>query len=242
MKPQRKRVRGGRRTPPRASKRQAFQDLVNVGVGGRHQRQPTILASFASVKARSEGKGVPRKPKLCDDSAALARAARAACAAKKVPPGPGADGRAGWDVDLTCHEDIKSADVDHTGGVQPPRSQRSGPGKRTTSEDPGEVVVPPRGAHTHTVVLLHGMYSPPGDCDMFKALPAYVNFLGTAGVKFVFPLAPRRNISWPTGTEPNVASWYNYFTRRDGHPDAHDVLDEARARRPFATSPTAPHR
>ena len=34
MKPQRKRVRGGRRTPPRASKRQAFQDLVNVGVGG----------------------------------------------------------------------------------------------------------------------------------------------------------------------------------------------------------------
>lgn len=61
---------------------------------------------------------------------------------------------------------------------------------------------------------------------MFKGLPAYVGFLGASGVKFVFPHAPRRTITWPTGPEANVASWYNYFTRRDGDEREHDVLDE----------------
>jgi len=104
---------------------------------------------------------------------------------------------------------------------------RVGFGKRVTSEDPGELVVPPSGRHTHTVVLLHGMYCPPDESDLFKALPSYVGFLGVGGVKFVFPHAPRRTISWPTGPEANVASWYNYFTRRDGDKEYHDEIEMA---------------
>mmetsp|Transcript_65445 Transcript_65445/g.108793 ORF Transcript_65445/g.108793 Transcript_65445/m.108793 type:complete len:411 (-) Transcript_65445:197-1429(-) len=135
----------------------------------------------------------------------------------------------------------KDAPVDLTGDDEPyfvpeiaarrsmaPMSwwHRVGFGKRATAEDPGELIVPPVGRHTHTVVLLHGMYSPPEECEMFKSLPAYVAYLGASGVKFVFPHAPRRTITWPTGPEANVASWYNYFTRRDGWL-THDELDEA---------------
>merc|ERR1712185_501613 len=70
--------------------------------------------------------------------------------------------------------------------------------------------------HTHTVVLLHGMYCPPDKCSTFTGLPQYLERLGSDGVKFVYPRAPRRTISWPSGPEPNVESWYNYFTQRDG--------------------------
>ena len=84
----------------------------------------------------------------------------------------------------------------------------------------------PTGTHTHTVVLLHGMYCPPSKCPSFIDLPEYVERLGMDGVKFVYPHAPRRTISWPTGPEPNVSSWYNYFTQRDGHAEWHDELDE----------------
>jgi phospholipase/carboxylesterase len=98
--------------------------------------------------------------------------------------------------------------------------------KRVTAEDPGEMVILPTGTHTHTVVLLHGMYCAPDKLDTFVNLPSYVDgTLGSTGVKFVYPRAPRRTISWPSGKEPNVESWYNYFTQRDGA-DCHDELDE----------------
>ena len=101
---------------------------------------------------------------------------------------------------------------------------------RTTSEDPGEMVIQPSAAHTHTVILLHGMYCTPEESNLYKALPAYLGFLGAgAGIKFVFPRAPRRTITWPGEPEAYVASWYNYFTRRDGE-DEHDEIDQATLR------------
>ena len=137
------------------------------------------------------------------------------------------------------------ADAEHENldeGSVPPEWHRIGVGKRVTSEDPGEIVVSPKsGVHTHTVVLLHGMYCPPGECEMFKGLPSYVGFLGVSGVKFVFPHAPRRTITWPTGPEPNVTSWYNYFTRRDGDERDHDVLDEGHLASQERRDPTRPH-
>lgn len=81
-------------------------------------------------------------------------------------------------------EEADEGDGDLDAGDVPPEWHRIGIGKRVTSEDPGELVVPPRSAlHTHTVVLLHGMYCPPEECEMFKGLPAYVGFLGASGVK-----------------------------------------------------------
>ncbi|KAL1524791.1 hypothetical protein AB1Y20_019672 [Prymnesium parvum] len=97
---------------------------------------------------------------------------------------------------------------------------------RVTAEDPGELVILPTEAHTHTVILLHGMYCAPEDNALYNALPAYLGFLGVRSIKFVFPRAPRRTVTWPTGPEANVLSWYNYFTRRDGCLE-HDEIDQA---------------
>jgi len=88
------------------------------------------------------------------------------------------------------------------------------------------VVIEPTETHTHTVVMLHGMYSHPEDCGMYMGLPSYLAFLGVKSIKFVFPRAPIRTITWPSGPEANVASWYNYYTRRDGCLE-HDVIEQA---------------
>jgi hypothetical protein len=78
----------------------------------------------------------------------------------------------------------------------------SGRIRRTTSEDPGFVVIEPSGPHTHTAILLHGMYCSPESSDTFVGLPAAIKSLGLLpGIKYVFPHAPRRTISWPTGPE-----------------------------------------
>ena len=98
-----------------------------------------------------------------------------------------------------------------------------------TAEDPGSVVVPAPGVHTHTVVLLHPMYMAPEHAALCQDLPSFVRALGLPCVKFVFPTAPRRSISWPQGREDNIAAWYNYYTRRDGQ-DEHDIIDEVRQR------------
>eukprot|EP00966_Prymnesium_polylepis_P272955 6305842-Prymnesium_polylepis.1 len=60
-------------------------------------------------------------------------------------------------------------------------------------------------------------------------LPSYLAFLGVKSIKFVFPRAPIRTITWPSGPEANVASWYNYYTRRDGCLE-HDVIEQVAPR------------
>ena len=68
------------------------------------------------------------------------------------------------------------------------------------------------------------MYTPPDQCEKLKTIHSYVHKLGLTSVKFIYPVAPTRTISWPTGPESDVSSWYNYFTRRDGELH-HDELD-----------------
>jgi phospholipase/carboxylesterase len=36
--------------------------------------------------------------------------------------------------------------------------------------------------------------------------------------------APRRTVHWPSGTEDDVTSWYDYYTRKDGE-DEHDTIN-----------------
>jgi len=136
-------------------------------------------------------------------------AAAAAAARQSPPPDDGYASQSEGDSACGCGD--------------PSRSMRP---RRVSSEDPGALVIEPTGPHTHTVVLLHGMYTAPEDSDTMMELPQSVTRVGLPGCKYVFPRAPRRTISWPTGPEANVASWYNYYTRRDGE-HQHDVLNEA---------------
>ena len=94
-----------------------------------------------------------------------------------------------------------------------------------------DLIIYPRNnhKHTHTVILLHGLY---GSGIEFQALPGLLDSLMRRvhinsrddrddesiwdGVKFIFPTAPVRSISWPTGPETNVQSWYDYFTDCSG--------------------------
>ena len=135
-------------------------------------------------------------------------------------------------LDITCDDGFSpflpidlTADPQGRRRVLPP--PRAGFTKRVTAEDPGSVVVPAPGVHTHTVVLLHPMYMAPEHAALCQDLPSFVRALGLPCVKFVFPTAPRRSISWPQGREDNIAAWYNYYTRRDGQ-DEHDIIDEVR--------------
>lgn len=193
-------------------------------------RQGTITDAFSGEK---QARGICKRRLAAhqespgkshgDDSVSGAAAPGAA----EVVDLTAAEGSKDAPVDLTV-EGSKDVPVDLTVPLYPkrrPSLEHVGENRRLTSEDPGETVFMPTGTHTHTVVLLHGMYCPPDTCPTFAALPEYVERLGMDGVKFVYPHAPRRTISWPTGPEPNVASWYNYFTRRDGW-ECHDELDE----------------
>lgn len=84
------------------------------------------------------------------------------------------------------------------------------------------VVVQATAAHTHTVIMLHGLSY---DADMFEELP---NAFGSraVGIRFVYPLAPARTIHWPPpkGDEADVTAWYNYYTS-DGGSLRHDEIE-----------------
>jgi serine/threonine protein kinase/predicted esterase len=102
-----------------------------------------------------------------------------------------------------------------------------------------DLIIYPRNnhKHTHTVILLHGLY---GSGIEFQALPGLLDSLMRRvhlnerddryddsvwdGIKFIFPTAPVRTISWPTGPETNVQSWYDYFTDCSGK-DEFDQID-----------------
>nr|AGZ15437.1 TeCe [Isochrysis galbana] len=189
----------------------------------RRSAKQTLLQSFNSMKRRSDGvqrihmeglafKRALRPRRYSSDASRIAASSKSQSSLS--------DGKEDSETDL----DDDCSDASMIDGYLAAPSGRI---RRTTSEDPGIVVIEPSGPHTHTAILLHGMYCSPESSDTFVGLPAAVKSLGLLpGIKYVFPHAPRRTISWPTGPEANVASWYNYYTRRDGELE-HDVLNEA---------------
>jgi predicted esterase len=88
--------------------------------------------------------------------------------------------------------------------------QKMDASKEPIAKLPEALVIEPTGEHTHSVILLHGMYY---HGDMFEQMPRILSRLGgsAANTRWVFPCAPIRTISWPQGAEHNVSAWYNYF-------------------------------
>lgn len=78
--------------------------------------------------------------------------------------------------------------------------------------------------HTHSVILLHGMYC---TGEMFKTVPQIMSELGgqPGNIRWIFPNAPKRKITWPNDEQEGVSAWYNYFTSNGGTME-HDLIDE----------------
>ena len=78
------------------------------------------------------------------------------------------------------------------------------------------LIIEPTAEHTHSVILLHGMYC---TGDMFEQMPRIMSELGgqPSGIRWIFPNAPSRTISWPSGSEDGVTAWYNYYTYKLCH-------------------------
>eukprot|EP00966_Prymnesium_polylepis_P021318 490217-Prymnesium_polylepis.1 len=102
------------------------------------------------------------------------------------------------------------------------------------------VEIAPNGAHTHTVILLHGMYD---EGNAFEQLPDLVRELvgnaANAGIKYIFPTAPLRTVHWPTGVEEGASAWYGERdAKRTPPPPLAPLrslsLTERRARKPRA--------
>jgi len=82
-----------------------------------------------------------------------------------------------------------------------------------------DIIVPNRGKHRATVVMLHGMYGSPFH------LSDLASHMSVIGCRCVLMSAPRRTIHWPTGLEYDVSSWYDYYTRKDGE-EEHDIINQ----------------
>ena len=65
-----------------------------------------------------------------------------------------------------------------------------------------------RGRHKGTVILLHGMYGSVKDFDDISLHLSHI------GCRCILMSAPRRTIHWPSGTEYDVTSWYDYYTKK----------------------------
>jgi predicted esterase len=111
--------------------------------------------------------------------------------------------------------------TDQRGARTPPELLPPPPQLLSTLEPP--VVVEPSGEHTHSVIMLHGMYC---EADEWESLPSIFAQLGgeVSGVRWIFPNAPKRTVTWPHGKEDGVSAWYNYFTARGGTME-HDDID-----------------
>lgn len=75
--------------------------------------------------------------------------------------------------------------------------------------------------HLYTIIILHGMF------QNSKSLIPLANYIQNhnKNIKIILPTAPIRNISWSNIPEPNISSWYNYYTRNDGL-QIHDNINE----------------
>jgi len=104
-------------------------------------------------------------------------------------------------------------------GYEPPAESTpllEGSTVSASSVDEPVVVRAATGTHTHTVILLHGMYCRSDDWD--GVAPAFEELgIDGSGVKYVLPESPTMTINWPApwGDEDDVCSWYNYFTNCD---------------------------
>lgn len=74
--------------------------------------------------------------------------------------------------------------------------------------------------HKYTLILLHGMNTTTE--SLFSLVDEILE--NNKHIKISLPNAPKRTITWPTGLEYGVNSWYNYFTRNDGLL-THDTID-----------------
>ena len=108
------------------------------------------------------------------------------------------------------------------------------------------VVEEPTGPHTHTVIMLHGLYG--SGRNFVRSFPSYpegynlpqlvkelVKGVGGAnadGIKYIFPTAPKIDLYWdgadkppnqgPFGTAQKERGWYTYYTNFDGQPFSDD--------------------
>eukprot|EP00928_Gymnodinium_smaydae_P011503 TRINITY_DN14236_c0_g1_i2.p1 TRINITY_DN14236_c0_g1~~TRINITY_DN14236_c0_g1_i2.p1 ORF type:complete len:293 (-),score=38.33 TRINITY_DN14236_c0_g1_i2:318-1196(-) len=109
---------------------------------------------------------------------------------------------------------------------KPAKSSKEKPRKVKVREEEEDLIIEPTGKHTHTVILLHGLYCRGSDFEQVPSL--LVQLFGeraeTSGIKYIFPNAPIRTISWPDGPEEGVPSWYNYFTCKCGE-ESDDEID-----------------
>eukprot|EP00750_Incisomonas_marina_P013427 INCI17318.4.p1 GENE.INCI17318.4~~INCI17318.4.p1 ORF type:complete len:1643 (-),score=275.14 INCI17318.4:498-5267(-) len=125
--------------------------------------------------------------------------------------------------------------------------------KRPAFSGSDVVIEAANGHHTHTVILCHGLYCTGHDFQLLPfvvdTLMKRIEQLNTTagisnstkqssvpdatrsqmaapwgGVRYIFPTAPKRTISWPVGDEAGVHAWFNYFSDETGN-DAYDDID-----------------
>jgi predicted esterase len=78
----------------------------------------------------------------------------------------------------------------------------------------------PSDEHKYTLILLHGMNT--SNKSLFSLTDQIHE--NNKNIKICLPNAPKRTITWPTGVEYGINSWYNYFTCYDGLMK-HDEID-----------------
>lgn len=82
------------------------------------------------------------------------------------------------------------------------------------------IIIKPENKHVETMIILHGMNQDINDIHFI------INKIkkNKSGIKFIIPVAKKMTIDWPSGSEKNCLSWYNYFTRYDNL-IKHDIID-----------------
>ena len=75
--------------------------------------------------------------------------------------------------------------------------------------------------HLYTIIILHGMFQTYKDLIYLKTAIQKQN----KNMKVILPTAPLRSISWSKKPLPNVSSWYDYYTQKNGLLE-HDEINE----------------
>ena len=75
--------------------------------------------------------------------------------------------------------------------------------------------------HLYTIIILHGMFQTYKDLIYLKTAIQKQN----KNRKVILPTAPLRSISWSKKPLPNVSSWYDYYTQKNGLLE-HDEINE----------------
>jgi len=75
--------------------------------------------------------------------------------------------------------------------------------------------------HLYTIIILHGMFQTYKDLIPLKTAIQIHN----KNMKVILPTAPLRSISWSKKPLPNISSWYDYYTQKNGLLE-HDDINE----------------